>query len=143
MIKFFLKVGDVETDVSFTPYLWGSNGLGRFIDVYVNSTDYGAGLHLLLIKLYVEGLFEVHGPDSIQIGNLSKIRQETSAAFTIRRSDFLDVSETERKRFLVEMVIKATDLVILKHGKKISAFNFKLLKSNLLIATEYYLNSPL
>ena len=138
MVKFFLKTGDPEVSEEFTPYLWGKQGLGAFIDAYVNTGRYGAGVKLLLLQVYVEGRFEVHGPPHVTVGNYSKVREETSAAFTIRREDFQDQSDQQRKDLLSAMVCQAVAEVQRKQAPKAPQYDFQALLESVVIATEKY-----
>ena len=115
MVSFFIKAGDPEVSRIFTPYLWGTMSLGEIIDLRVNPVDYGEGLDLILIKVYVEGAFEIYGPKELIVENYSKIKKETGAAFTISRKDFHDKADNERKLFLVAMVRMAIDSIQSKH----------------------------
>lgn len=138
MIKFFIKSGDPQVSEMFTPYLWGQSGLDKFIEIYLNTEDYGEGLNLLLIKVYVEGRFKIYGPEQLLVENYSKVRKETSAAFTVHRTDFHDKDDDERKSFLTKMVMMVVDNVQLKHEKKLIHYNFRLLKERLSMAAEAY-----
>ena len=138
MVKFFLKTGDPQVDEEFTPYLWGEQGLGAFIETYSNTEDYGQGLKLLLIQVYVEGRFAVNGPNEVSVGNYSRVRQETSAAFTVRREDFQDRDDDKRKAFLSAMVLRAVTEVERKHGKKAQQYDFQALIESVVIAIEKY-----
>ena len=124
----------------FTPYLWGTMSLGELIDSEVNPTNYGDDLKLILIKVYVEGRFEINGPEHLAVESYSKIKKETGAAFTIKRKDFHSKSNEERKRFLAAMVKKSIEGIQAKHEGKMRNFNFGLLKANLETAIRAYLS---
>ena len=140
MVNFFIKSGDPEVSKMFTPYLWGATSLGELIDLEVNPINYGDDLELILIKVYVEGQFEIYGPEHLVIENYSRIRKETGAAFTVRRKDFHDKSNEERKFFLAAMVRISIEGIQAKHEKKIRNYNFNLLKANIETATNNYLS---
>lgn len=139
MLSFFIKTGDPEVDAVFMPYMWGDEGLKGFIETHVNACNYGRGLKLLLIKVYVEGRFEVYGPENILVSNYSKIREETTVAFTVHQTNFDGRSDNERKTFLAKMVLSAVEEVRAKHGKKIPNFNFELFEKNLNAALYFYM----
>jgi hypothetical protein len=138
MVKFFLKAGDSQVSDEFTPYLWGKQGLGTLVEAYVNTRHYGAGMNLLLLQVYVEGRFEVNGPPHVKVGNYSKVREETSAAFTIRREDFQDRSDQQRKDLLSAMVCQAVAAVQRKQAKKAPQYDFQALFERVVSATEKY-----
>jgi hypothetical protein len=138
MVKFFLKTGDPQVSDEFTPYLWGKQGLGAFVDAHVNTRYYGAGVKLLLLQVYVEGRFEVHGPQHVKVGNYSKMREETCAAFTIRREDFQDRSDQQRKDLLSALVCQAVAEVQRKQAKKAPQYDFQALFESVVTATEKY-----
>lgn len=140
MVSFFIKTGDPEVSQIFTPYLWGTASFGEIIDSKVNSVDYGEELDLILIKVYVEGKFEIYGPKHLTVENYSKTKKETGAAFTISRKDFHNKSDKERRLFLTSMVRIAISSIQLKHEKKICNYNFTLLKENFERAIDAYLN---
>ena len=139
MVSFFIKAGDPEVSRIFTPYLWGVMSLGEIIDLKVNSIDYGDGLDLILIKVYVEGKFEIYGPEHLVIENYSKAKKETGAAFTISHRNFHDKSDEERKVFLSEMVRLSIEGIQSKYENKIYNYNFPLLKENLEKSISIYL----
>jgi hypothetical protein len=138
MVSFFLKAGDPQVSDAFTPYLWGAQGLGTFVDTYVNTGHYGEGVKSLLIQVYVEGQFEVHGPEQVRVGNYSKAREEMSVAFTVRREDFQGRSDQQRKAFLSAMLRQAVAEIQRKQAKKAPRFDFQALFENVVTATEKY-----
>lgn len=140
MVSFFIKSGDPEVSQMFTPYLWGTKSLGELIDLEINPTNYGDDLKLILIKVYVEGRFEINGPEHLVVEGYSKIKKETGAAFTVRHKDFHNKSSEERKRFLVEMVKTSIEGIQAKHESKMHNFDFELLKTNLETVIRAYLN---
>jgi hypothetical protein len=139
MVKFFIKTGDPQVDSIFMPYMWGKQGLRELIEAHVNTASYGDGLKLLLIKIYVEGRFNIHAPENLIVEKYSRTKEETSAAFAIRQTDFYNKSEEERKSFLATMVQASVDKVRLKLEKRLDGFDFNLLQKNIDVAMQLYL----
>lgn len=139
MIGFFLKSGDETVSEMFTPYIWQEHGLGTLFEKRFLNNDYGSDLKLLLIMFYVEGKFEINGPELPKVSNYSKKNKNIRVAITARPEQFHNKNEFERREFIVDSTINAIKLVRDKVAKKRLNINFDELISNLISVGNMYL----
>jgi hypothetical protein len=100
MLHFFIKIGDYEADEDCMPYPWGEKGLKSFVGTYVSTDSYGQVLKSLLLKVYVKERFAVYSPEHVLGSKYSKVRAETTAAFTVREGIFKTKTTSSGKIFL-------------------------------------------
>lgn len=110
MVGYYVSSGDREADNLFAPYIWGPTGLATFLKP-LERRNYGPGLKLLLIECYVEGQFTEQLFDVIRVRNYSKKDKDISAQVPIRRSDFHDCTDRQRRQFLLNTTLEVIDLV--------------------------------
>ena len=111
MIGYFIKSGDASVSKMFTPYVWRESGFATQLDRALWGKNYGEGLDLLLIQYYVEGRFPVFGPSQLKVKNYSAKDKDIAVAIPVKRSEFHEVSETQRRRFIVSSTLNAIEAV--------------------------------
>ncbi|MDE3183515.1 MAG: hypothetical protein KGM16_08860 [Bacteroidota bacterium] len=118
MIGYFLKAGDESVSEMFSPYIWKEHGFGTlFENAYINKS-YGNDLKLILIMYYVEGAFNINGPENLKVNNYSNKKKDISVAITVLPNQFHNRNEFERREFIVDSTLKAVKLVRDKLSKK-------------------------
>jgi hypothetical protein len=110
MVGYFVSSGDPEVDSMFAPYVWGATGLANLLKP-LKLKNYGTELKLLLIEYYVEGKFTEHLFDEIRLRNYSTKSKDISAQVPVRRSDFHDRTDRQRREFLLKTTLEAIELV--------------------------------
>ncbi len=139
MIGYFLKSGDEVVSKMFSPYLWGDHGFDTLFKESFSSKQYGEGLKLLLIMYYVEGDFEINGPDRPKVSNYSAKSQDISVSVTVSVEMFHNRNEFERREFIINSSLNAIKLVQEKLSKKKFSINFEELISDLTKVGNTYL----
>ena len=118
MIGFFLKAGDEEVSKMFSPYIWDDFGFATLFEKKFLNKGYGKDLKQLLIMYYVEGKFDVHGPEAPKISNYSNKNRDISVAITVRADQFHDRSEFDKKEFIIISTLNALKMVKRKVREK-------------------------
>jgi hypothetical protein len=143
MIKYFMNSGDENVSKMFTPYLWGEHGFSTlFEDRYANK-QYGNDLKLLLIKYYIEGKFDINGPESIKVNNYLKKSRDIGVDILVPFDKFHYRNEFERREFIVDTSMNAISLVKEKLVPRKLDINFDLLSNDLIQTSQEYLKYPL
>ena len=139
MIGYYLHAGDEESADMFTPYIWGSNGLGKRIKNQLDVSNLGFGLNLLLVKYYLEGKFSSYLPLEPKLGNYLKKNKDIGIDIGVTREAFHLREEFERREFIVDSTMKAVSLVQKRLSNKKLDVNFGLLTEKLNTITHEYL----
>ncbi|MES2330985.1 MAG: hypothetical protein V4539_15385 [Bacteroidota bacterium] len=139
MIKYFLKTGDEDVSKMFSPYVWQTNGLATLFERTFLNKDYGADLKLLLIMYYVEGRFDINGPQNAKVNNYSNKNKDISVAIAVTPELFHNKNEFERRKFIVDSTLNAVKLVRNKLEKRKLDIDFDLLVSDITIASSEFL----
>ncbi|MGN6803288.1 MAG: hypothetical protein ACTHJN_15410 [Ginsengibacter sp.] len=139
MIGYFLKAGDESVSEMFSPYIWKEHGFGTLFESAYLNKSYGNDLKLILIMYYVQGKFNVNGPENLKVNNYSNKKKDISVAITVLPDQFHNRNEFDRREFIVDSTLKAIKLVRDKLSKKKNLeIKFEELKSDVLeIADEY------
>jgi hypothetical protein len=127
MVSYFVKAGDVRADVLFNDYLWGARGLGAMLKP-LTQKNYGEGLKLLLIMYYVEGQFEVFGPEYMKLLNYSTRNRDIAVKVAVRKVDFHYVSDARRREFVLNTTLEAIELVRARLEKRKLGIDFVALR---------------
>lgn len=141
IIKYYVSCGDDKISEMFTPYVWKEYGLDTVLEKCIQSQKFDSDLYLLLVEYYVEGKFDVNGPEYPKVSNYSKKNKSVSVAFTVRKKMFHDRNEFERREFIVDSTIQAIRLVKEKLSKKKLNIDFDQLLLEIKPAIEKYLTS--
>jgi len=139
MIKYFLNAGDEAVSNVFSPYIWKDHGLGTLFESEFLNKSYGENLRLLLIMYYVEGKFNINGPEQPKVSNYSNKNKDISVAITVRPEMFHNRNEFERREFIVDSTINAIKLVQSKLSKKKLEIKFDELLSDVIEVGNKYL----
>lgn len=143
MIGYFIKAGDPETGEMFRPYIGTPYGLGQRLK-RIENKDYGTGMDLLLIQLYVEGKFPIFGPEQLKVRNYSTKEKAIVVAIPVNRSSFHDVGEIERRQFLVNSTLNAINAVRARLQKRKLDIDFDTLYRDVQeIGQEFITSGPL
>lgn len=138
MIRYFISAGDENVSGMFSPYIWNNLGFGTLFSNKFSNKSYGSDLKLILIKYYVEGKFEVNGPENPTVSNYSKKNKDISVAYTVHANDFHLRDDFKRKEFIVESTLNAIILVQKKLFKQRLDIDFEgLLADTKLIASGF------
>lgn len=140
LIKYFVKNGDQFVSELFTPYVWGELGFDSFLKKTMTRKSYG-DVKLILIRLYVEGKFEIGIPDTIQVGRYSSKTQDISVDVPVRREDFHDKTDHERKQFILSSTEKAIMLVYERTAKKKLDLDLPAILADIHLAAKFYIPS--
>ncbi|MCE9644959.1 MAG: hypothetical protein K8S20_03085 [Chloroflexi bacterium] len=142
MIGYFVGAGDIEAGKMFDTYLHGENGFANLLKD-LKKTDYGEGLNLLLIEFYIEGNFStIFDVDKIKTGNYSNKNKDISVKVPVKRTDFHDRTENERRQFIVSTTLKAIELVENRLAKLKLGINFDLLKKDVTNIGKLFIEKP-
>lgn len=107
MIAYFVSSGDPRVDAMFAPYIWGPSGLGTLLEP-LRHKPYGDDLILLLIKFYVEGRFSYfYFPSRFKVENYSTKNRDIAVVIPVTRSVFHEVSEEQRREFVLRSTLEA------------------------------------
>jgi hypothetical protein len=139
MIGYFLKLGDEAVSEMFTPYIWEEHGFDSVLKNKFLKANYGPDLNLLLIMYYVEGKFDINGPEFLKVSNYSHKNKNISVAIMVRSEQFHNRNEFERREFIIDSTIKAIDQVRAKLEKKKLNIRFDELMSDIIAAGNVYL----
>ena len=139
MIGYYLHAGDEESADMFTPYIWGSNGLGKRIKNQLDVSNLGFGLNLLLVKYYLEGKFSSYLPLEPKLGNYLKKNKDIGIDIGVTREAFHLREEFERREFIEDSTMKAVSMVQKRLDRKKLDINFALFIDKLNIITHEYL----
>ena len=139
MIGYFIKSGDENVSDIFTPYVWREKGFDTFLEKATSGKEYGSDLKLLLIKFYVEGKFDINGPDQPKPGNYSTKNKDIAVEITVKLTDFHNRNDLDRKNFIVSSTLKAIELAREKLSKKKLDIDFDQLLSDVRVTGKKYL----
>lgn len=139
MIGYFIKSGDESVSDIFTPYVWRERGFETLFKNTIGKKDYGSDLKLLLIKFYVEGKFEISGPEQPKLSNYSTKNKDIAVDIAVTPKDFHNKNDKERRSFVVNSTLNAIDLVREKLSKKKLDIDFDQLLNDVRIAGKKYL----
>ena len=139
MIKYFIKSGDPRVDAMFAPYIAGSSGIRTLLKL-LGERDYGDGLTLLLIQFYVEGQFPVFGPAGLKVRNYSTKNKDIAVAIPVTPSRFHEVSETQRREFVLKSTLDAVTAAERRLQKRHLHIDFDLLRHDVESIGQAYLN---
>jgi len=123
MIGFFIKSGDVDVDGMFSPYIWSTVGIDPYVKKYIKPNVYSKHLDLLLIMFYVEGKYFDQPIENGKVSNYNSKEKSISVAIDVSKEKFHKRNEEERKKYIVESIILAVNLVADKMKKKKMEFN--------------------
>ncbi len=138
MVGYFLSCGDETVCQMFSPYLWGENGFSTLFESKFINKDYGSNLNLLLIKYYVEGRFDIHGPENFKLGNYSRKNKNIAVDVAVKKENFHNKNEFERREFVVDSSTNAIIGVKNKFEKAKILFDFhELIKDIKEVTSEY------
>ena len=142
VVDYFLDLGGSDAKELFRPYIWGHNGLGDVVERFLSGRNYGSDLELILVKYHVYGMFE---PDwalgDIRVSNYMSKTKDVAVSFPVKPHQFKDVSERERRLFVVNTTLQAIDLVEKKLGKRKLDIDFESLRRDVKEATDEYLRT--
>jgi hypothetical protein len=139
MVGYYLHAGDEESANIFTPYIWGTSGLGIRIKSQLDPKSFGTDLDLILIKYYLEGKFSSYLPLEPKLGNYLRKNKDIGLDIGVRAEAFHERDEFERREFIVDSTMEAVELVQKRLSKKKLDINFELFKSKLRGITHEYL----
>jgi hypothetical protein len=141
MIRYFISAGDESVSDMFSPYVWNNLGFSTLFSNKFSNKSYGSDLKLILIKYYVEGKFEVNGPEKPKVSNYSKKNKDISVAYTVHTNDFHLRDDIERKEFIVESTLNAIILVQEKLFKQRLDIDFEGLLTDIKLIAIGFLDS--
>lgn len=141
MIRYFISAGDENVSEMFSPYVWSNLGFSTLFSNKFSNKSYGSDLNLILIKYYVEGKFEVNGPEKPTVSNYSKKNKDISVAYTVHTNDFHLRDDFERKEFIVESTLNAIILVQEKLFKQRLDIDFEGLLADIKLIASGFLDS--
>ena len=139
MIGYYLHSGDEQSADMFTPYIWGTSGLGKRIKDQFKDNDFGTDLDLILIKYYMEGKFSSYLPLEPKMGNYLSKSKDIGLDIGVTREAFHDRNEFERREFVVDSTMKAVMLAHKRLSKRKLNINFELLTNKLQIIARDFL----
>ncbi len=139
MIKYFVKAGDPRVGDMFDPYIWGPPGI-RTLLKSLEDKNYGDGLTLLLIQFYVEGQFPIFGPAELKVRNYSTKNKDIAVAIPVTPSQFHEVSEAQRREFVLKSTLDAITAVEHRLQKRHLHIDFDLLRHDVESLGQAYLN---
>ncbi len=136
----FLDLGGEDANQLFSPYVWSGRGVGDLIRERISGKRYGGDLDLLLIKYHIYGAFDPDWAlDDVRVSNYMSKSKDVGVSFPVKPHQFKDVSERERRLFVVNTTLHAIDLVEKKLGKRKLDIDFVSLRRDVKEATDEYL----
>ncbi len=140
VVGYFLELGGEDANELFSPYVWSTNGLGDVIKEHMEGRRYGNDIGPILIQYHVYGSLDpISAPNDVEVSNCMSKSKDVGVSFPVKPHQFRDVSERERRLFVVNTTLQAIDLVEKKLGKRKLDIDFVLLRRDVKMATEEYL----
>jgi len=140
VVSYFLDLGGEDANELFSPYVWGTSGLGDVMEKRLSGKRYGKDITLILIRYHVYGSLNPLGaPNDVKVSNYMSKTKDVGVSFPVKPHQFKDVSERERRLFVVTTTLQAIDLVERKLGKRKLDIDFESLRRDVKEATDEYL----
>ncbi len=107
MLGYFVKAGDLDVGAVFAPY---SRVFGRLLDQHLGKRSYGEGLRLMVIQYHLEGRYLELPAKNYKVMSYRKNEKALSVVVGVPGS-FGNLSDEEKRRFIVDSTLKAIELV--------------------------------
>lgn len=129
--EFALKRGEL-----FRSYIWGENGISIFLKK-LDHKDYGSDLVLILFEFYLNP-FREELDHFKEIESYRKRERSIGVPIIVNEENFFMISESERKKFLKESILRKIDLVGIVVKKRKLDTKIEKLKSDLISVLDEY-----